>query len=168
MKEMKNTYFTVAWIVSMVVGILYCITIIGALIGVPLLIGMNKFNQARTMTDEELIKNRGSLFGWGIFASIALAPTIIGVAILLIFVIMVNNYIKGLEEGKTEETNKGFGETVKEGSTKLWNGIKDVFKPKSELDKQQEELEKLDKMKQQGQLTEEEYQLKRKQILKLD
>ena len=168
MKEMKNTYFTVAWIVSMVVGIIYCVTVIGAVIGVPLLIGMGKFNEARTMTDEELVKNRGSLFGWGIFASIALAPTIIGLIVLLIFVVMVNNYIKNIEEGKTEETSKGFGQTVKEGSSKVWNGIKEVFKPKSDIEKQQEELEKLNKLKEQNLITEEEYQQKRKQILGIE
>ena len=56
MKEASKIYFTAAWIVSLVVGILYSITFIGLLFGIPLFIASGKFNKAKDMTDEDLIK----------------------------------------------------------------------------------------------------------------
>ena len=167
MKQMKNIYLTTVWIISLIVGILLCITIVGAILGIPLIIASSKFNNARNMTDEELIKNRSSLFGWGIFLAIVLAPSIIGLVVVLIFVFMVNDYIKNLEAGNTEATDKGFGETVKEGTNKAWNGLKDTFKGKSKLEKQKDQLSELQQMKDEGVITEEEYEAKRKQILGL-
>ena len=167
MKQMKNVYFTVGWIFSLILGIIFTITVVGAIVGVPLIIGAQKFNKARTMTDEELVKNRANLLGWGIFLSIILAPTVIGLIVVIICVLMVNNYIKNLEEGKVEEANKGFGETVKEGTTKFIGGVKETFGIKSKLDKEKDKLLELKKMKEEGLITEEEYEAKRKQILGL-
>lgn len=167
MKQMKNAYFTTGRIISLILGILFTITFIGAIIGIPLLICSKKFKNARNMSDEELIKNRGNLFGWGIFLMIILAPTILGLIIILPFVIMVNNYIKNLEEGNYEKANKGFGETVKESTGKVWNGLKDTFKVKSKLQKQKDQIAELQKMKEDGFITEEEFDAKRKQILGL-
>ena len=167
MKQMKNIYFTVAWIISLILGILFCITFVGAIFGIPLLIAASKFNKARKMLDEELISHRGNLFGWGIFLAIVLSPTIIGLIVLLIFVIMVNNYIKNLEEGKLEEANKSFGQTVKDGASKTWGGVKETFGIKSKLEKQKDQIAELQKLKDDGVITEEEYEAKRKQILGL-
>ena len=107
------------------------------------------------------------MFGWGIFLAIVLAPSIIGLIVMLILVFMVNNYITNLEQGNVEQANKGFGETVKEGTSKAWSGFKETFGIKSKLDKEKDELEKLQKMKEDGIITEEEYEAKRKQILGL-
>ena len=167
MKQMKNIYFTVAWIASLVLGIIFCLTLVGVILGIPLLIGASKFNSARKMTDEDLVKNRGNLFGWGIFLAIALSPSIIGLIIMLIFVFMVNNHIKNIESGDAEKVEKGFGETLKEGTSKTWSGIKEAFGVKSSLQKDKDKLEELQKMKEEGIITEEEYEAKRKQILGL-
>ncbi len=167
MKQMKNIYFTTAWIISLILGILFCITVVGAIFGVPLLIAASKFNVARKMSDEELVKNRSNLFGWGIFLAIVLSPTIIGLIVLLILVIMVNNYINNLEQGNLEEANKSFGQTIKEGTSKTWTGIKEAFGVKSKLEKQKDQIAELQKMKEEGIITEEEYEAKRKQILGL-
>lgn len=175
---MKNIYFTVAWIISLILGIIFTITIAGAILGIPLIIASTKFNSARKMNDEELVKNRGNLFGWGIFLAIVLAPSIIGLIVILIFVFMVNNYIKNLENGDMEKANKGFGETVKEGASKTlsgvkegasktWSGFKETFGIKSKLEKQKDQLAELQKMKEDGIINEEEYEAKRKQILGL-
>lgn len=167
MKQMKNIYFTTAWIVSLVIGIIFSITIAGLILGIPLLIASSKFNRARKMTDDELIENRGNLFGWGIFLAIILTPSILGLIVALIFVFMVNNYISNLEQGNVEATEKSFGETVKDGTSKAWGGIKETFGFKSKLEKQKDELNELQKMKEDGIITEEEYEAKRKQILGL-
>ena len=167
MKQMKNIYFTAAWIISLVLGILFSITLIGLVIGIPLFIASSKFKKANNMTDEELINNRGKLLGWGIFLSIVLTPSIFGLIIALIFVFMVNGYIKDLEVGNKDKTERGFGETVKEGASKTWNNIKETLNVKSQLDKEKDALIKLQQMKEEGIITEEEYEAKRKQILGL-
>ena len=179
MREMTKTYFTVAYWVSLILAIFFTITIAGIVLAIPLFIAQGKFAKAMVMTDEELVKNRGSLFGWGIFLSIVLAPSVIGLIVMLIFVIMVNNQIKNIEVGATEKVEKTFEETikegasstwdtVKEGSKNVWNDIKGIFAGKPELEKQKEKLEELKKMKEEGVITEEEYNAKRKQILGIE
>ena len=164
---MKNIYFTIFWIIGLVLGIIFSITVVGLIFGIPLLIASSKFKKARNMNNEELVANRSNLFGWGIFMAIILAPSIIGLIIALIFVFMVNNYIKDLELGNVEKTEKSFGETVKDGATKTWGGIKEVFAGKSKVEKEKDELLKLQQLKEEGLITEEEYEAKRKQILGL-
>ena len=173
---MTKNYFTVAYFVALIFGILFALTIAGIIFAIPLFMAAKRFKKAKDMSDEELVANRGSLFGWGIFTSIMLAPTFIGFIIMLIFVILVNNQIKNIELGNTEKTEKPFEETVKEGASKTWetvvsgsktawNDIKDAFAKKTDIEKQKEELEQLNKMKEEGIINEEEYEIKRKQIL---
>lgn len=78
MKQMKNVYFTIAWIASIILGVLFSLTIVGLILGIPLFIASAKFKKAINMTDDELIKNRNNLFGWGIFLAIIFAPSVIG------------------------------------------------------------------------------------------
>lgn len=165
---MTKTYFTVAWIVSLVAAIIYSVTIIGLILGIPLFIAMSKFKAAQEMEDSQLVENRKNLLGWGIFLSIVLAPTFIGLIVILVFVLMVNNQIKNIEEGNKEKTEKSFGTTVKEGTKKAWEGLKETFSSKSDLQKEKDQLAELDKMKEEGIISEEEYNAKRKQILKID
>lgn len=178
MRDLTKTYFNVAYIIALVVGIIYSLTIAGLVFGIPLFMAAKRFKRAKDMSDADLVKNRSSLFGWGIFTSIVMAPTVLGLIIMLIFVIIVNNQIKNIEAGATEKTEKSFEQTVKEGASNtwdavksgtksVWNDLKETFGSKSELEKQEEELEKLKKMKEDGIITEEEYEIKRKQILGL-
>ena len=178
MRSMTKTYFGVAYVVALIVAVLFSITIIGLVFGIPLFMAANKFKAAKDMSDADLVANRSTLLGWGIFTSIALAPTFVGLIIMLIFVILVNNQIKNIEVGDVEKTEKTFEQTVKDGAaatwdtvksgTKtVWGDLKEAFAGKSELEKQKEELEKLNKMKEEGIITEEEYEIKRKQILGL-
>ena len=167
MKQMKNIYFTIAWIISLIMGIVFCITFVGAIFGIPLLIASSKFNKARKMSDEDLVKNRANLLGWGIFLAIVLSPTIILLIVMLILVIMVNSYIKDLEAGRIEEANKSFGQAVKDGASKTWTGTKEVFGVKSALEKQKAQLAELQQMREDGIISAEEYEAKRKQILGL-
>lgn len=160
MKDMVKTYFTVAWIASIVVGVLYSITIFGLILGIPLFMGAPKFKNASNMSDSDLVKNRSNLFGWGIFLAIVLAPSILGLVIALIFVIMVNNYILDLEKGNTQATEKSFGETVKDGVKNILSDVKEGVTTSLE-----DQLAELEELKESGKITEEEYTAKRKQIL---
>ena len=179
MRQTTKTYFNVAWALALIAGILYSITIVGLIFGIPLFIASAKLKKAHEMDDEELIKNRSNLLGWGIFLAIMLSPTIIGLIVILCFVLMVNNFIKDLEQGNTEKTEKSFeqtvadtgkdvGNTIKENAIDTWEGFKRTFGIKTSLQKQKEQLAELEKLKEEGVITEEEYQAKRKQILKID
>ena len=59
------------------------------------------------------------------------------------------------------------GQSIKEGAKKTVDGTKEVFGIKSKLERQKDELQKLNAMKEEGLLTEEEYSAKRKQILEI-
>lgn len=165
MRKLTKVYFKVAQILALIIGIIYCITLVGAIFGVPLIIAGNKFGKYYSMTDEELVYNRGSIMGWGIFLAIMLAPTIILLIVVLVLVFMVNSHIKSIEEGNVEKSNRTFGQAVSDGASSVWNGTKKTFNIKSKLEKQKDQLDKLTEMKEAGIITEEEYQAKRKQIL---
>ena len=162
MKDFIKTYFTVAWIVSIVFAILYLLTGIGIIISIPLFIAMKKFKKATTMTDEQLVENRKSLFIWGIVLSIALTSTGIGLIVALVLTFMVNNHIVNIENGDVEKVNKGFGDTVKEGAKSTFESLKDGLGIQTTLE---EKLAELDRLKENGVITEEEYQIKRKNII---
>lgn len=169
MKETVNVYFVVARILTLIFGILYCITIFGAVLGIPLIIASGKFKKASNMTDEELVQNRSSLLGWGIFTAIVFAPTIVGLVVLLCLTIMVDNYIKNIELGNYEKNDKSFSETVESGVSNTWNGIKNTFSSgNADIDKQKSDLKKLEKMREEGLITREEYEAMRKKILGID
>lgn len=167
MKEASKIYFTVAWIVAMITGAIYSLTIVGLIIGIPLFIGGSKFNYARGMSDDLLVKNRSTLLGWGVFFAVVLAPTVIGTIVVLVLALLVNDYIKNLEKGNYSMANRSFGESLKEGTASAWRETKEVFSGKSDLEKERERLEELKKMKDEGVITEEEYEAKRKKILGL-
>lgn len=126
------------------------------------------------MDDEFLKANKGRILGWGIFFAIAFAPTFIFFVVSLVFVILANNYINKLIDGTAYNENKTFGQTVKQGATSLVTGTREVWQDSKtnaevhELENMQQSLKKLSEMKELGYLTEEEYQAKRKKILKID
>lgn len=167
MQQMTKIYFKVAQILSIVLGVIFSITIIGLILGIPLFIASGKFKNAHQMTDEELIENKNSILGWGIFLSIVCAPSIIGLIVIIIVVIMVNDYIGNLEKGDFEKANRSANQVLKDGASSAWNDVKSTFSGKSDLDKQKEELKKLQQMLDENIITQEEYEAKRKQILGL-
>ena len=63
---MNRTLLKVAGVISFVIGILCCITIVGAIVGVPLIIGGSKFNDYSKMNDEEIEANKDSILIWTI------------------------------------------------------------------------------------------------------
>ncbi len=63
---MDKILLKISGILALVVGILYCLTIVGAIIGVPLIIGGIKVKDYADMSDEELLKNKDSLLVWSI------------------------------------------------------------------------------------------------------
>ncbi len=168
MKDVVRVYFTVTRVLALIFGILLCITIIGAILGIPMIIASNKFRDASNMSNKELVENRGTILGWGIFLAIIFSPTIFGLIILLVLAFMVDNYIKNIEQGYEELNNRSFVDTVEEGASKTWQNVKETFSgSKTDLDRQKVELKKLEKMREENLISTEEYETLRKKILGL-
>lgn len=148
------------YIVFVVVGVTVTICV-----GYCLIKCANIYKIASKMDEEYLKMNKNQIFGWGIFFSVVFAPTILFFIIALVCVIIVNNYIEGLINGDT------VSEQVKAASTKVLSDAKIAWKDSkqnamlNDLSNVQEALRKLKEIKDNGLITEEEYQAKRKKIL---
>ena len=83
-----KTLLNVAGIIALVLGVLSCFTIIGAIVGIPVIIGGNKFRKLSQMSDEDIIKEKESLLIWSIV--LCLLCTISG-ALGLVFYFGIDN-----------------------------------------------------------------------------
>ena len=100
-----KTLLKVSGIVAMVCGGLYCLTIIGALIGIPLLIGGSRMIDFSKMSDSELEKYKTHLLVWSIIFIIFALPA--GILSIIYYVAVYfdinlsgNNYLDELEKLK--------------------------------------------------------------------
>ena len=74
MKNRNYIFLLVSAILGFVAGIGYCITIFGAIAGIPIITGAFKYLAWSKMTDEELAKTKDSLMLWGIIYTILMFP----------------------------------------------------------------------------------------------
>lgn len=75
MKRNDNYIFLlVSGIIGMIVGILACITIIGLILGIPLIIGARKYLDWAKLSNEDLAKEKDNLLIWGIVFAILTFP----------------------------------------------------------------------------------------------
>ena len=63
---MDKTLLKVSGIISIVLGVLACITIVGVIIGVPLIIGGNKLREYSLLSDKEILEKKSSILIWTI------------------------------------------------------------------------------------------------------
>ncbi|MCI9110582.1 MAG: hypothetical protein HFH47_02070 [Bacilli bacterium] len=56
-----------AGIISIVIGIISCLTIVGLLWGIPMIIGGYKFNEYSVLDDNQVLNHKSSILGWSIF-----------------------------------------------------------------------------------------------------
>lgn len=61
---MNRTLLKISGIISIVLGILCCLTIVGAIVGVPLIIGGNKIKGLANLTDQELLQQKDTILIW--------------------------------------------------------------------------------------------------------
>lgn len=64
---MEKTLFKVTGYIALIMGIFYSITIIGLIIGIPLIIGGNKFIAYSEYANNDLIENKSNILFWSIF-----------------------------------------------------------------------------------------------------
>jgi len=134
---MDKVILKIAGIFALIMGVIYSITIIGLIVGVPLIIGGIKFMNYSNMTDAKLTSEKSNLLGWSIF--------------LLIF-----TFISGL-----------LGLIYYFSLTETYDNITDSIKFKNRNLSYLEELEKLKELYDKEILTKEEYEAKKKQVLDL-
>lgn len=76
---MDKTLIKAAGITAIIFGILYSITIIGAIIGVPLIIGGSNFVDYSKLDDEKIKEKKDTMLGWSIFFTLtAFIPGVLG------------------------------------------------------------------------------------------
>lgn len=85
---MDKSLLNVAGIIAFVFGIICCCTIIGAIVGVPMIIGGNKLREYSNMSDEELRKNKDNFLVWTIV--LLIICTIAGVIALIVYIQLEN------------------------------------------------------------------------------
>ena len=133
---MDKTLLKISGIIAIVVGILYCITIVGAIVGIPLIIGGNKIKSYADCTDEQVIDAKDSILVWTIV--FLLFNQLSGI-LLLIF------YIDTLDKNRGKSTTN----TTKSVNT----------------DDKYEELEKLKRLYDEKVLTKAEFENEKNRIL---
>lgn len=169
-----RNYCQVIYIVYLIIGILYTITIIGAVVGIPLIMGANKFKSAKEKPIDQVLPMRNSLFVWGIVFGILTIP--VG-ALTIYFAVKANSFLEAVAQNNPELAlsssaqnqagnngqvqEKSFGQNVKDFSKKTVEGVKGTFGIKSKSQK----LEELKKLFDEGTITKDEYDALRKKVL---
>lgn len=74
MKNKNYIFLKISGVLGVVFGIIYCITIVGIIVGVPLIIGATKFFSLAKQTDEELQNQKDTVLVWGIVFTIIIFP----------------------------------------------------------------------------------------------
>lgn len=132
---MDKSLLKVSGIISIVVGVIYCLSIIGAIVGIPLIIGGIKIKDYASYSDIQIYESKDTILIWTIV--FLLFNQISGI-LLLIF------YIDNI--GKTTTNNN---------NTNTNNTNSDKY----------EELEKIKKLYDEKILTKEEYENEKSRIL---
>lgn len=69
----------VGGLIAIVIGALYCLTIVGIIVGIPLIMGGIKFRDLSNYSDEEIVKQKETLLIWSIvFLVLSLIPGVLG------------------------------------------------------------------------------------------
>ena len=98
---MDKSLLKISGIISIVIGILCCLTIFGAIVGIPLIIGGVKFKDYSSLSDEELMTHKDAIIIWTIvFLFINQISGILG----LVFVV-TNNLFNASQCNETNYTN---------------------------------------------------------------
>lgn len=79
----NSTMFNIVAVISIVLGIICCLTIFGAVAGVPLIIGGTKYNKFGKLTDEACLAQKDSITVWAVVIAIFSFP--IGLLALIPF-----------------------------------------------------------------------------------
>lgn len=94
---MEKSLLNISGIIAFIVGILACITIVGAIVGVPLIIGGNKLRDLAMASDEEVFREKDTILIWTIV--FMYLCQISGVLSLIFYILMLNKYNESITGG---------------------------------------------------------------------
>lgn len=127
---MNKTLLNIAGIISLIFGIICTITIIGAIVGVPMIIGGNKLRELSNMDDSEIYKNKDTLIIWMV---VFLFINQISAVLVLIYYIMLESSMNS--DNTKENTMNKYDELEK-----LNNLCKEKVLTKEEFEKEKERI----------------------------
>lgn len=138
---MNKSLLKISGIIAIVFGILACLTLVGAIVGVPLIIGGAKMKEYAGYTDEQIIANKDKILIWTIvflfFCQIS------GILLLIFYIDSIGKYEKGITgDNMNYQSNMNTNNNAK-----------------------YEELEKVKKLYDEKILTKEEYEKEKERIL---
>ena len=145
---MDKSLLKISGIIAIVVGVLACLTLIGAIVGVPLIIGGAKIKEYSDYTDEQILVIKDKILIWAIvflfFCQLS------GILLLIFYIDSIGKYEKGL--GINTNTN----DMNYNNNTNNMNATNNA---------KYEELEKVKKLYDEKILTKEEYEKEKSRIL---
>jgi len=138
---MDKSLLKISGIIAIIFGILACLTLVGAIVGVPLIIGGAKMKEYADYTDEQIIANKDKILIWTIvflfFCQIS------GILLLIFYIDSIGKYEKGITgDNMNYQSNMNTNNNAK-----------------------YEELEKVKKLYDEKILTKEEYEKEKERIL---
>lgn len=138
---MDKSLLKISGIIAIVFGILACLTLVGAIVGVPLIIGGVKMKEYTDYTDEQIVANKDKILIWTIvflfFCQIS------GILLLIFYIDSIGKYEKGITgDNMNYQSNMNTNNNAK-----------------------YEELEKVKKLYDEKILTKEEYEKEKERIL---
>lgn len=138
---MDKSLLKISGIIAIVFGVLECLTLVGAIVGVPVIIGGAKMKEYADYTDEQIIANKDKILIWTIvflfFCQIS------GILLLIFYIDTIGNYEKGITGN-----NMNYQSNMNTNSNAKY-----------------EELEKVKKLYDEKILTKEEYEKEKERIL---
>lgn len=148
---MDKSLLKISGIIAIVVGVLACLTLIGAIVGVPLIIGGAKIKEYADYTDEQILVIKDKILIWTIvflfFCQLS------GILLLIFYIDTIGKYEKGLG---INTDNMNFNGNMNYNNNANNMGVNN---------NKYEELEKVKKLYDEKILTKEEYEKEKSRIL---
>lgn len=107
---MNKNLLKIAGIISLVLGIVCCLTIVGAIVGVPLIIGGNKIKDMANLSDQELLQQKDTILIWMV---VFLVFNQISGILVLIFYIDMDGSLSNTLNSSNKKNNDKYDELEK-------------------------------------------------------
>jgi phosphate/sulfate permease len=100
---MEKALLKISGIIACIIGVFFCITIIGMIVGVPLIVGGSTMIGYSNLSDEEVMTKKSSILGWSIFFFFF---TFIGGVLGIIFYFTMDNKVFAKKNDYIDEIKK--------------------------------------------------------------
>lgn len=154
MTNKNSAWCTLMAILGYIIGVVYCFTLILIPIAIYCFIGARRYMEWAELTDSQLAQYKSNLTNWAIFFSIVGFP--IGLFSIVPACLVNNNVtITNVQEPTENQPDVAQNQNQTETAKNEHDDIEDCMKT----------IEKLDSLKKEGLITEEEYERAKKEVL---